>query len=150
MRLPSAVGRCSGAFLLAAVLCPAQPAAPPSKSAPVINWRVPTFTADGSREWTVSGSEATLLDRNTAAVREINVTVFAPDAANLAESIIVSPDALVRLDRKLVTGQSTVRVVNKQFEASGTGWSYDQNARKITLARNARVTFRAELNELLK
>lgn len=148
---PSAAGRLLAASLLAAAVplsaqAP-QPAAPP---APIVNWRVPSFTSAGLREWTVSGSEATQLDGDRAAVKEINVTVYSLDEANRADTIFLSPDAMVELERKLVTGQGTVRVINDRFEATGTGWSYDQGAKRIILEKNVRVTFRAEFKNLLK
>lgn len=145
----SALRRLPAALLCAALAGLARTPREPGP-APVLNWRVPSFTADGYREWTVSGSEAVPLGRERAAVREINVTIYSGDSTNRVETVILSSDALVQLDRKLVTGDGTVRVIDSEFEASGTGWSYDHATKRISLAKNARVTFRAEFKDLLK
>ena len=49
-----------------------------------------------------------------------------------------------------VTGESTIRVINDDYEATGTGWRCEPKEKKISIAKKVRVTFRAEFNDILK
>lgn len=121
-----------------------------SPESPILNWRLPLFTADGSRrEALVRGSEARLADRNVD-IKDLTLHLYARDDANQVETILVSPTARVLTEERVVVGDGVIRVINDQFEASGTGWRYEHEAKKVSLQRNVRVTFRAQIDALLK
>jgi lipopolysaccharide export system protein LptC len=117
---------------------------------PVINFRLPTFTPEGYRAWLVRGSEARFVSRNQIDITELTLTIFTGRADDKIETMILSPTARVRPDEQVVSGDSTIRVINDQFEAAGTGWRFTHREKKVSINRNVRVTFRAEFKDLLK
>ena len=124
-----------------------------SSEAPVVNFRLPTFTPEGYREWLVRGSEARMHSTKEIDVRELTLTVFAGDATDRITTMILAPVAKVLPDDRTVTGAETIRVLNDELEASGADWRVHQPAEKtveMTMRRNVRVTFRAELKNLLQ
>ena len=122
-----------------------------STDKPIINFRLPAFTADGYRSWLVRGSEARFSAKNQIGIRELTLSIFPGKADNeKVETLILSPTAVVRPDESLVTGPGTIRVINDSFEASGTDWRYAHKDKRVSINKNVRVTFRAEMKDILK
>lgn len=124
-----------------------------STDAPVVNFRLPTFTAEGFREWLVRGSEARYHSAKEFEVRELTLTVFSGDSSDRISSMILAPSARVLPEERTVTGAESIRVLNDDLEASGLDWRVHQPAEKvveISMRKNVRVTFRAELKNLLQ
>jgi hypothetical protein len=122
-----------------------------SNESPILNWRLPLFTADGSRrEALVRGSEARVLADRNVDIKDLILHVYSRDDANRVETILASPTARVMAGERVVVGDGAIRVINDQFEASGTGWRYEHEAKKVSLQRNVRVTFRAQIDALLQ
>lgn len=121
-----------------------------SSDRPVINFRLPTFTPEGYRSWLVRGSEARFAGPNQIDVTELTLTIFTGRADDKIETMILSPAARVRPDEALVTGPGTIRVINDDFEASGSDWRYVHKEKRVSINRNVHVTFRAELKDFLK
>jgi hypothetical protein len=119
--------------------------------APVLNFSLPGFTPEGNRAWLIRGSEARAATREEIYVTALNMTIFQGDAAGTIDTIFLSADATVRPDDQVVTGNGIVRVINDEFEAAGTGFHfrYAEKEKKVSIDRNVRVTFRAELGNLL-
>ena len=117
---------------------------------PIINFRLMNYTTDGFHAWLARGSEAQVTGDNQFDVKELNLTVFTGLADEKVETMILSPGARVQPAEALIFGDGTIRVINDEFEATGTGWRYDHKAKKVSIARNVRVTFRAELKAFLK
>ncbi|MBA3848946.1 MAG: hypothetical protein C0502_02995 [Opitutus sp.] len=139
--------------LLLAATAPAQVSTRISSDAPVVNFRLPTFTPEGHREWLVRGTEARMRSPEEIDVRELTLTVFAGDATDKITTMILAPVAKVLPDDRTVTGPESIRVINDEFEASGAEWRVHQAAERtveISMRRNVRVTFRAELKNLLQ
>jgi LPS export ABC transporter protein LptC len=121
-----------------------------STDKPVINFRLPMFTPEGYRAWLVRGTEARFTARNQIDLTGLTLTIFTGQADDRIETMILSPSARVQPDEQVVTGDGTIRVINDQFEASGTGWRFVHKEKKVSIRRNVRVTFRAEFKDLLK
>jgi lipopolysaccharide export system protein LptC len=121
-----------------------------STDKPIINFRLPTFTADGHRSWLVRGSEAMFADQNTINVRELTLSIFSGKADEKVETMILSPKARVQTGESVVTGEDTIRVINDQFEATGSDWRYAHKEKRVNIARNVRVVFNSELKDFLK
>ena len=142
---------------LLAVLVPLQPAAAEdrrplavSDGAPIVNWRLPSFTPDGRREWLVRGSEARLISPTEIDVKGLTLAVFATEVDSHTRTFLLSPSARFFPETITATGVDAIRVIDDEFEASGIGWSYRHREKRISIAKNVRVTFRAELKDLLK
>lgn len=122
-----------------------------SPDKPVINFRLPNFTPEGYRSWLVRGSEAQYLPTNNEVdVKDLTLSVFSGKSDDKLTTMILSSAAKVLPDKSLVVSDSTIRVINDDFEATGTGWSYDQKERKTTIEKNVRVILHGEINNFLK
>lgn len=124
-----------------------------SSDAPIVNFRLPTFTPEGHREWLVRGTEARMRSLKEVDVRELTLTVFTGDASDKVSTMILAPVAKVLPEERTVTGPDTIRVINDELEANGADWRVHQTGEKsveISMRRNVRVTFRAELKNFLQ
>lgn len=149
-----AARRTAGAALLATLLfaapLPAQVATEISPDAPIVNFRLPTFTPEGYRAWLVRGSEARMLSKAEIEVRELTMTVFSGNETDRIQTMLLSPQARVFPQPQVVTGDRSIRVIDDQFEATGESWRYEHREKRVSIAKNVRVTFRAELKNLLQ
>jgi hypothetical protein len=131
---------------------PARNVAPASESAgpPAVNWVLPIFTdKEGYRSMTLRGSEVRPSSRSIA-VTDLSITIFSGDAATRVDSMLLSPSAEFYPKENRATGSKSVRFIRDDFEVTGVGWVYDHAAKKVSLQSNVRVTFRAQLNDILK
>ena len=136
-------------FLAAALALPGQT---PQLSAPtpVKNFSLPFFNDEGNRTLLVRGNEAILTDQRKPRFADVTVTMFARDAANKVESVLLSKAATVDTTTRVIEGNDAVRFVRDDIEVTGEAWRYDHGARRIIVQRNARVVLRAELPLLIK
>jgi hypothetical protein len=121
-----------------------------SADRPIINFRLPTFTADGFRSWLVRGSEARISGKNQIDIVGLTLTIFTGTAEDKIDTMILSPAARVLPDEAVVTGPSSIRVINDEFEASGNDWRYLHKEKRVSINQNVHVTFQAELTDFLK
>ncbi|MEI6052056.1 MAG: hypothetical protein WCQ44_05085 [Opitutaceae bacterium] len=137
-------------LLLASVTRGAEPA---RNAQPVIakNWSMPLFTKEGYRSMTLRGSEARTFSAERIDIIDLNITTFNGDAAAKVDSILLCRE-LARFfpAEKIVRGESMVRLVRDDLEITGEQWTYDHVAKKVSLARHARITFKAQLPDILK
>lgn len=119
-------------------------------ASPAKNWVLPLFSKEGYRTVLARGSEARALDERRFAVTDLNLSFFAGDATNEIDTVILSPAATFEPDRQLARGEKSVRLVRDDVEASGTRWVYEHANKKISLDGSVRVTFRAEIKDLLR
>ncbi|MEY2881467.1 MAG: hypothetical protein RLZZ15_3847 [Verrucomicrobiota bacterium] len=99
---------------------------------------------------TLRGSAVRPVGPDRIDVTDLNITVFSGDAAARVDSVLLSQAASFFPKTKLATGEQHVRLIRDDTEIAGDGWRYDHAAKKITVNQNARVVFRAELNDILK
>jgi hypothetical protein len=125
-----------------------------SADKPVINFRLPAFTPDGHRSWLVRGSEARFAAKDQIDIIGLTLTLFTGTADDKIDTMILSPTARVLPDEASVTGADTIRVINDEFEASGSDWRFTHNKERkenrISINRNVRVAFRAEFKDFLQ
>lgn len=119
-------------------------------TAPAKNWVLPLFSKEGHRSMTARGSEARLIDDNHFEVVDLNLTLFTGDEVAQVDTILLSPAATFLPADKIAHGEKSVRFIGDEIEASGTRWVYRHAEKKISLDGNVRVTFRAELKNLLQ
>lgn len=128
-----------------------QAAPSPSVAVPAKNWVLPLFTAkEGFRSMTLRGSEVKPVGTARVEVVDLSITVFSGDAAANVETMLLSPAASFFPKEKRATGEKTVRLIRDDIELVGEGWAYDHEGKRVSLARNVRVVFRAQLNDILK
>jgi hypothetical protein len=139
--------------LLAALPAMAENSPRNSSPAPIINFSLPTFTIpDGYRSWLVRGSEAWMTGPDLIDVNGLTLTIFSGDASNRIDTMLLSPAARVLPTEQIITGNSTLRVINLHdgFEATGENWRCTLKEKTVTLARNVRVVLNAEFKNLLR
>jgi hypothetical protein len=117
---------------------------------PAKNWTLSFWTNEGFRQMTARGTEATFITSNEIQVIDLNLTIFSGDAATHVDTILLSPSATFLPDAKTARGEKSVRYIGENIEASGTRWVYRHDAKKISLDGDVRVTFSAELKNLLQ
>jgi hypothetical protein len=122
-----------------------------STEKPIVNFRLPAFTPEGNRAWLVRGSEARYAGPNEIGIKELTLSIFAAKTAEeKVDTLILSPLAVVHPADAVITGSEGIRVLSDQFEASGSGWRYAHKDKKVSIAKNVRVAFRAEFKDFLK
>jgi hypothetical protein len=121
-----------------------------STHAPAVNWVLPIFTdKEGFRSMTLRGSEVRPTGKSIA-VTDLSITIFSGDAASQVDSMLLSPSAVFSPKENRAGGEKSVRFIRDDIEVTGVGWTYDHTAKKVSLQQNVRVTFRAQLNDILK
>lgn len=122
-----------------------------SSDRPIINFTLPAFTPEGYRSWLVRGSEARYIPKsNQIAINELTLSIFSGLPDDRIDTIIMSPKAIVSPNDSVVSGPETIRVINDQFDATGTNWRYAQKDQKVTIAKHVSITFHAEFKDLLQ
>lgn len=121
-----------------------------AEGAPALNWVLPIFTdKEGYRSMTLRGSEVRPF-RGGVTVTDLSITIFSGDATPVVDSMLLSPVARFLPKEIRASGDKTVRFIRDDIEVTGVGWTYDHAAKKISLQQNVRVTFSAQLNDILK
>lgn len=126
--------------------------------APLFNWKLPFFTKEGYRTMLAVGQEARQLDRTRYEVIGLNLTSFVGDTTSRIDAVILSPAATFQTDQRIAHGDKAVRFIRysldnpdlADIEATGVRWTYSHADKKISLDGNVRVTFRAEMKDLLR
>lgn len=98
---------------------------------------------------TLRGSEVRSVGGNIA-VTDLSITIFSGDAATTIDSILLSPSAVFLPKEERARGEKSVRLIRDDIEVTGVGWIYDHKSKKVSLQHDVRVTFRAQLNDILK
>jgi len=138
------------AIFLLCLLATSLGAASKLSDQPVVNFRLPTFTPEGYRDWLFRGSEARYLDANHVDVKEMTITVFSGTADNRVDTQILSPAARLAPQDQIARGDSAIRVISDRLEASGENWSYHHREKKIRLGKNVRTVIQAEIKNFLQ
>lgn len=121
-----------------------------AEGAPALNWVLPIFTdKEGYRSMTLRGSEVRPFQGGVT-VTDLSITIFNGAAIPVVDSMLLSPAARFMLKQNRAEGDKSVRFIRDDIEVTGVGWIYDHAARKISLQQNVRVTFSAQLNDILK
>jgi hypothetical protein len=147
-RLAAAAAVVLGASSL---VIPSARSAPEVKAtAPVKNFRLPTFTTQGFRHTMLHAGEARLPDPARIDLVEMELTLFTGRADEQIDAMLAAPSASFYPEKLLATGDDTVRVERTDLTLTGAEWSYDHSARKVVIKRDAHVIFRSALGDILK
>lgn len=129
---------------------PAGPSPAATATSPAVNWVLPLFSdQEGHRLMTLRGTEVRP-DGRAITVTNLNITIFSGDAAARVDSILLSPRAVFLPKENRASGDESVRFIQDDIEVTGSRWTYDHAAKKVSLRENVRVTFPAKLNDILK
>ena len=139
-------------LLVAAVTAVAAEKASPAvkPSAPIKEFRLPTFDKDGKRATFMRASEALFVTPTRIDVKEMHLTTFTKDGSGAFDTIILSPTATFLTDKQIVSGTGPVRLIRVDLEVTGEQWSYNHLEKRVLIGNNARVTFQDELKDIIK
>lgn len=137
--------------LLAVAPATAQSPAPKARpSAPIKDFRLPTFDKDGKRATYARADEALFVTQTQIDVKNLNFTLFTKDGTGAFDTVVIAPSATFYTDKKLVTGRDSVRLLRANLEVTGEDWSYNHEEKRVVIRKNVRVTFQDALPDLLK
>lgn len=132
---------------------------PAIETGPAIGWTFPVFSdKEGYRLLTLRGSEARYISANQIDVTGFIAYVFSGDASDRVDEVLLSPQATFYPRDNRASGSSSVRLIlsgrpdtpNDDVEVTGRGWTYDHTTKKVSIAHDVRVTFNAQLHDILK
>jgi hypothetical protein len=137
----------AAALLACAPFAPAQEVAvaPPAR-----NWTLPLFTREGYHQMTLRGDEVRPVTSDQIDIIGMNVTVFSGGPDERVDSVLLSPAATFLINEKIAKGDSTVRLIRDDVDATGEGWTYTYNEKKVLISRHAHVVFHSALPDILK
>lgn len=119
-------------------------------SAPIQNFRLPSFDKAGVRTSFMRADEAVIVSNTQIDAKNMNFTLFTGDGSGRIDSILLSPSATAFTDKRIVTGKESVRFLRDDVEVTGEQWTYFHQEKRVLIRNNARVTFRDELKDLIK
>ncbi len=119
-------------------------------SAPIKNFRLPTFDKNGTRTSFMRADEAIIVSSTQIDAKNMNLTLFTADGSGRIDSILLSPVATAFTDKQIVTGKESVRFMRDDVEVTGDHWTYFHQEKRVLIENNARVTFRDELKDIIK
>jgi len=120
-----------------------------STRAPLSQFRLPTFNAEGHRSMLIESSEA-IVGPSQIELTNLNLTLFDGTARNAIETILLSPQATALTDEETISGPGPVRIIRDDVEITGIGWRYEHAQRKVSIAKNTRIRFQSSLPDLLR
>lgn len=130
---------------------PAAAGKPAIETGPAIGWVFPVFTdKEGYHLITLRGAAARIAGADRIDVTDFSAFVFTGDATERVETVLLSPQASFFPKDNRAAGNSTVRLIHDDIEVTGRGWTYDRDSKRVSLAHDVRVTFNAQLNDILK
>ncbi len=140
------LGLLAGATLLVA----AEPAAQIRPSAPIKEFRLPSFDKDGQKSSFMRAAEALFVSPTQVDVKELQLTLFTKDGTGGFDTVLLAPSATFLTEQQIVSGQDQVRLIRLEVEVTGEQWSYRHLEKRVIIAKNARVIFQEELKDILK
>lgn len=117
--------------------------------APIRDFRLPMFGETGFKAWELQGDEGRYIDEDNSEILGLRLTVFAEDANNTVDYRIESPHARIRLNDSWATGNSSLTLVGPGFSLHGEDWTWNGEARTLTIQRKTRMILEGEI-EILK
>lgn len=133
-----------------AVAAPAVASPQVAASAPIKNFRLPTFNEEGFRHLMLRAAEARVPSVERIDVVEMELTLFTGHADEQIEAMLAAPSASFFPAKYLATGSETVRLERSDITVTGADWSYDHTDRKVVINRDAHVIFRSAIGDILK
>ncbi|CAM3197846.1 hypothetical protein [Rariglobus hedericola] len=142
-------------FLLPALALPVCAQSLTSKvktSAPIKDFRLPSFDKNGKRSIFMRAGEALIVSPTRIDVKDMQLTSFTKDGTGAFDTVILAPSAtfIPVKDKEFVSGNESVRLIRENLEVTGEQWSYNHPEKRVLIGNNARVTFQDELKDIIK
>ena len=118
--------------------------------APIKNFKLPMFNNAGVKIWDLRGEEAKYISKDQVDLFTMDLKVFENDGSGRLRLEIESPHATVFANQHVVAGPDSIRVLNKDFEISGSDYTWRGHEQSVTIRRDVRVVFKTPLEDILK
>lgn len=119
-------------------------------AAPIKNFRLPTFTVEGFREFMLRAGEAILPTPGQINVREMELTLFTRTAEEQIDAMLAAPSASFFPKDQVARGDESMRLERTDLTVTGASWTYDHKAQKLTITRDAHIILRAPIGDVIK
>ena len=140
-------------LVLLAAATPLFAAEPPAQirpSAPIKEFRLPSFDKDGQKTSFMRAAEALFVTATQVDVKELQLTLFTKDGTGGFDTVLLAPSATFKTDQQIVSGKDQVRLIRLDVEVIGEQWSYNHPEKRVIIAKNTRVIFQEELKDIIK
>jgi hypothetical protein len=121
--------------------------------APIKNFRLPGFDEEsGNRSWLLTGDEARIKSKEEIEVSAMVLKTYAADDPVTAQTVIQSPLAIIYPSEGIAwgTGLITIHDRHDAYSIVGEDWAWHNKEHKITINKDARVTFRESLGPIIE
>ncbi len=118
-------------------------------SAPIKNFRLPTFTPEGHRQLMLRAAEATQAAPDRVDVLDLDLTRHTGRADEAVDARLTAPSATFWTEKLVAAGTRTVRLERADLVLTGADWTYDHQAQTVIIRREARVVFNRPLEKIL-
>lgn len=116
----------------------------------------PGFNDAGQRTYLIAGEQGVIVSLSPwrVDIRGLSFTQYPGDGSVTVQTAITatSATATIEEDNKnpRITGRENVRLVHaNELDATGEDWAYDHEAQKLTINKNARITYKSPLKNIL-
>lgn len=119
---------------------------------PIKQFRLPGFDDAGDRAWVLEGDQARVISAEEIEVTAMVLRTFAKGDPRNAQTIIQSPLALIYPNQSLAWGNGII-TINDRYDAYsivGEDWLWRGDDQKVTINKDARVTFTESLGPILE
>ncbi|HEY9250635.1 MAG TPA: hypothetical protein VIO38_15955 [Rariglobus sp.] len=119
-------------------------------SAPIKEFRLPTFDKEGKRATFLRAGEALFVTPTQVDVKDMQFSLFTKDGTGAFDTLLLAPSATLLIDKQILSGHESVRLIRIDLEVTGEQWSYNHLEKRVLIGNNARVTFQDELRDIIK
>lgn len=139
-------------FFVLAAACLSSPAQKMTPSAPVKNFKLPMFGEDGYKIWDLQGREGHYLGRNHIKVSGMKLRTWTGKEPLRLNMTIESQSASIFPQDNRATGEEYIYILeaNGGYSIVGRDWEWDGNRDRILVKKDARVTFKQSMGDILK
>lgn len=134
----------------ASPLLGAEPTPQIRPSAPIKEFRLPSFDKDGKKTSFMRAAEALFVSPTQVDVKELQLTLFTKDGTEGFDTVLLAPTATLLTEQQIVSGKDQVRLIRLDVEVTGEQWSYRHLEKRVLIGKNARVIFQEELKDIIK
>jgi len=138
------------ATFVAALAFAASALAQMTPDAPIKNFKLPMFNNAGVKVWDLRGEEAKYLNRDQVDLFQMRLKIFENDGSGNVRLEIESPHASVFPNQHTVSGPDKIRVLNADFEISGSDYTWRGREQSVSIRKDVHVVFKSPLQDILK
>ena len=114
-------------------------------NAPVKNFRLPRFGANGFTDWVLQGERGLYDGEEQVRVEGMSMRVYSGDQRMALELSMDSPTATLRLEENRAYSDDSIEIIGGNFNISGVGWDWSGESREVIVKSNTVVTFTQEI-----